>query len=422
MMPKPWILTAITLFCAAISAQLFSQLEPAVQDLPRYTVVDLGTFGTEFSVGQGINNKGWVDGIFGAQNQHEFVLRKGVVTDVGTLGGPNSGVGSFGQSPNERGQIVGAAESSAIDPLGEAFCNFLLMSPPTKNVCLPFIWQDGVMTPLPTLGGTNGGASRINNRGQVVGTAENTTMDLTCSVPHLNTEPVIWEEGGIRQLPTVGGDPGGGVDDINDKGQAVGATGNCANSHHAVLWEEGAAIDLGNLGGTFFFEATAINNQSQVVGFSDLPGDTMFHAFLCQDGLMHDLGALSGDSVSFASAINNRSQIVGTSCLDAFFTNCGAFLWQNGTMLDLNNLISGSNLFLVLAIGINDRGEIVGSTADFHAYLATPCDDNTGGCAESAQGTAMANRNRSVVLHEKMRERLLRQLRSSFVDPSQRRH
>jgi probable HAF family extracellular repeat protein len=168
-----------------------------------------------------------------------------------------------------------------------------------------------------------------------------------------------------------------------------------------VFWEEGAAIDLGNLGGTFFFEATAINNETQVVGFSDLPGDTMFHAFLWQDGLMHDLGALSGDSVSFASAINNRSQIVGTSCLDAFFTNCGAFLWQNGTMLDLNNLISGSNLFLVQAIGINDRGQIAGFTADFHAFLATPRNGDTAG--ESAKP---ATQRKNVVLPENVRKML----------------
>ena len=121
--------------------------------------------------------------------------------------------------PNERGQIVGAAETADIDPLGEGFCSFLLMSPPTNNVCLPFIWDNGVMTALPTLGGTNGGASQINNRGQIVGTAETTTLDSSCPIQHLETEPVIWEKGVIHQLPTLGGDPGGAIDSINDKGK-----------------------------------------------------------------------------------------------------------------------------------------------------------------------------------------------------------
>lgn len=412
---KAAILNEILLCCLLTSPRLLAQ----DGHLPRYTVTDLGTFGTQFAVGQGINDAGWVDGIFGGQDQHEFVLRNGVVTDLGTFGGANSGVSSFGQSPNEHGQIVGAAESSAIDPLGEAFCAFLLMTAPTNNACLPFIWQNGVMTPLPTLGGTNGGAMQINNRGQVVGTAENTIMDLSCPVPHLNTEPVIWEGGVVNQLPTIGGDPGGVVDAINDKGQAVGATGNCQNSFHAVFWEDGHATNLGNLGGTFFFEATAINNLSQIVGFSDLPGDTTFHAFLWQGGPMLDLGALPGDSASFASAINNRGQIVGTSCLDEFFTNCGAFLWQNGTMLDLNALISGPNLFLVQAVGINDRGQIVGFTPDFHAFLATPCDATVGACGNSTQAAVSPLRDRSVVLPENVRQHILRGLRFGFGVSSQ---
>lgn len=45
------------------------------------------------------------------------------------------------------------------------------------SACLLF-WKNGVMTALPTLGGTNGGASQINARGQIVGVAEITTLRL----------------------------------------------------------------------------------------------------------------------------------------------------------------------------------------------------------------------------------------------------
>jgi uncharacterized membrane protein len=39
----------------------------------------------------------------------------------------------------------------------------------TKKTCRPFLWRDGHIMALPTLGGNNGQASAINNRGQIVG-------------------------------------------------------------------------------------------------------------------------------------------------------------------------------------------------------------------------------------------------------------
>ena len=71
------------------------------------------------------------------------------------------------------------------------------------------------MTPLSTLGGSNGQANQINNRGDVVGLAENGTIDPTCPPPSapffeiLEFKPVIWEKGKIQELPTFPGDPEG---------------------------------------------------------------------------------------------------------------------------------------------------------------------------------------------------------------------
>ncbi len=78
---------------------------------------------------------------------------------------------------------------------------------------------------------------------------------------------------------------------------------------------------------------------------------------------MKDLGTLPGDSFSFGSSINNLGQIVGYSCDDNF--NCRAFLWQNGSMVDLNTLNpSGSSLFLNYAAAIDDFGVITGYAFD----------------------------------------------------------
>jgi probable HAF family extracellular repeat protein len=119
-----------------------------------------------------------------------------------------------------------------------------------------------------------------------------------------------------------------------------------------------------------------INSSGVVAGFSDLSHDTAQHAVIWRNGKVYDLGTLPGDVSSGANGINNRDQVVGDSC-DAE-GNCAAFLWQNGTMTDLNALLPpDSPLYLVDALDINDSGEIVGeayqqSTGKYPAFVAVP--------------------------------------------------
>jgi probable HAF family extracellular repeat protein len=229
------------------------------------------------------------------------------------------------------------------------------------------------------LGGNNGQAAGINNRGQIVGVVETPNPD-PCSIFFLQVEAVIWENGQIQELPPFPGDPDAFANAINDKGQVVGASG-CVTTNitRAVLWPNGpngGVIDLGNLGGTGGNVPSDINDRGQVVGQSDLPGDTTHHAFLWQDGVMTDLGTLNGQPVSLAFGINNQGQVVGIF-EDFAGDNTTGFLWQDGVMTDLNTLIPpGSPLFLKEPIAINDRGQIVGfgllPNGDERAFLLTP--------------------------------------------------
>src|SRR4029077_2354252 len=305
----------------------------------------------------GINNRGWVTGtayLPGNTGKHRFLWQRGVKTDLGTLGGPNSGGYEFG-GLNDRGQDVGQAETSSPDPLGEDFCGF-----GTHLICLPFLSRNGVMTPLPPFGGTIGSAQSINNQAWVVGNAENTTLDSTCSSPELQSEPAIWKNGRIQQLPTFPGDPDGLATAINGRGLVVGGSGDCptgnTSSLHALLWQNGTVTNLGSLGGTLYNVALDINDKGQVTGGSDLPGDTPFcagplstsHAFLWQHGVIRDLGTLPGDAQSFGLGINNKGQVVG-----GFVSR--AYIWQNGVMTDLNTLVPGppfSPLYLLTAESI----------------------------------------------------------------------
>jgi probable HAF family extracellular repeat protein len=412
-----------------ISLQLVAQDVQAPNTSPiHYSVVNLGTLGGTVSAAYGINNKGWVTGdanLQGDQNEHGFVWRKGIKIDLGTFGGPNSA----SSPPNDSGVVVGAAQTSEKDPLGEQFLGYFCGNNPCSGVdhiSLPFHWQDGVMTALPTLGGNNGQAFGVNNRSQVVGVAENTTVDQTCIAPQvLDFEAVVWrpEAGEVQELPAFPGDTIGAAVAINDKGQVVGCSGTCGSVSpavcvHAMLWQNSSAIDLGSLGGVMNNLAATINNRGQVAGLSDLAGDATAHAFLwTEDNGLQDLGTLPGDVLSLSSGMNNKGQIVGQSC--DVNGKCSAFLWESGVMTDLNKLIpSGSSLSLIYGADINDRGEIAGqaydpNTGETPAFLAIPCDDahaSYEGCADGTAGPAAAAQAVSerprVILPERVREQL----------------
>jgi probable HAF family extracellular repeat protein len=364
---------AITIFGAlAVPVRLAAQEHK--QDLPRYTVIDLGTLGGTYSNAYGISNTGWVSGIStlpGDTETRAFLWRDGVMIDLGTLGGPNS---VAVDPPNNRGDVGIAAETSTPDPLGEDYLGF-----GTHLICLPVLRRNDVMITLPTLGGNNGYAQGLNNRDDVPGGAENTTRDPTCIPPQvLQSKPVIWTGGHVHELPTFPGDTIGAAHDLNDNGQATGWSGNCPMTlFHALLWENGRAVYLGNLGGTINTQGLGINNRGQVAGFGDLAENTTFHAFLWQKGVMTDLGTLPGDVASGADGLNNETQVVGGSWNAS--GNGRAFIWQDGVMTDLNTLIPpNSPLYLLEAQGmINDSGQIAGyawvySTDEVHAFLATP--------------------------------------------------
>ena len=385
---------------------------------PRYTVMVLGTLGGTFSTANGVSNDAAITGFSTLPEDavvHAFIWRKGVITDLGTLGGPNSFAGE-GSRPNERGEVAGFSATPTLDPYGEGFCDAIAGSRVAPFICRPFVWRRGVMTELPTLGGNNGIAAGINNRGQVAGVAETATVDPTCPPPQIFAfEAVIWEPNGsgIRELPPLPGDTGASAAAINDKGQAVGTSGTCAvGPIEAVLWEKGKPIDLGNLGGAVFNIAFALNNRGQIIGQSNLPGNTTHHAFLWQNGVMTDLGTLRGVPGSLAEGINNKGQVVGFS--DDFQGNEVALLWQNGAMFDMNTLVStDSPWFLQEALGINERGQIVGFalntiSGEVHGFLATPIE---GSESPATAAQARSTETPRVIVPEKVREMLRHQYR-----------
>ncbi|MBV9498532.1 MAG: hypothetical protein JO138_04080 [Acidobacteriaceae bacterium] len=387
-----------TLFLVAAASLLAIPLLPAqeqpgkAQCKPRYEVVDLGTFGGNYSYGYGINEVGWVAGGAATPAETNYVAEKaflwyggGPLQELGTLGGRDCpDCSSEAGGPNFWGESALMSETGKHDPNGEDFCGF-----GTHRQCLGAVWRDWRLTALePFPGGHNSQAYWLNDFGQVAGFAENGHKDLTCKTgtPHqvLRFEAAIWNrKGEIRELKPLNGDTVGFAFGINNRGQAVGTSGLCSNvslppigppaGPHAVLWEaDGTPINLGTLGGTYNL-ATSINERGDVAGNAQSAEGGNPHPFLwTKDAGIQDLGVYPGALSTGAPCchtLNDRHQVAGFAAFACTSTGCTtnsppnfrAFLWEHGSYRDLNTLVpTDSPLYLQFASSINDAGQITG--------------------------------------------------------------
>lgn len=402
-MKKIWfpVLMIMTVICG-LSVQAQSESERQ----RRYRIDSLESLGGVSSRGNSINNRGWIAGFsnLSATIRHAALWRgDSPVTDLGTLGADERNSAVTWSVKNTRGLIVGISQTNTPMPLGENWsCSAFIAG--NSYTCLGFVWENDEMRPLnPLPGGNNSFATGANNRGEVVGWAENGVRDPTCRANNqvLQFRPTVWQasSGQIREMPTLEGDSSGAITAINDRGQMVGISGDCDQAvgrytaRNAVLWERGRFINrivnLDNLGAGFWNTPTAINQRGDVVGFAGVAGfpeGNIFQAFIWtrRDGIrrlppLENLGHVHAT----ADGINERRQIVGTSC--AFvanaLTDCRAVIWENGVVKDLNDLKDPAFApRLENAKDINDRGVITGryvvvvngTITERQAFRATP--------------------------------------------------
>ncbi len=164
----------------------------------------------------------------------------------------------------------------------------------------------------------------------------------------------------------------------------------------AFFWDKGVLTDMGTLGG-YTSNASWINDAGQVAGIADL-ADFTHHAFVWSKGRMSDLGVVATDPCSNGFYINASGQVVGTST-NCFGTVLHAFLWEHGSMVNLNAYI-GPDFAFVEPFNVNDRGEIAGNgvllNGDVHVVLLVPdgdCDDACEGRIAASQNSAISSPN-----------------------------
>jgi probable HAF family extracellular repeat protein len=327
----------------------------------------------------GFSENGVIDPQFGLPQVNAVLWNDGEIVNLG---------GYFSQAfaVNNHGQVVGSTVDTATLPAA---------------IFKAFLWQNGEMQDLGTLGGPGSFAYLVNERGQVAGMSfPNSTASSNCPFPFI-THPFLWDDGKMVDLGTLGGTCGLAMA-LNNRGQVVGQS-NLAGDQtaHPFLWDKGGLSDLGTLGGTFG-NALWINDAGQIVGGAANQNDQAILGFLWKNGVMNDLGTPDGDTCSVAAYVNSKGQVVGTSSKTcAFFPAADrhAFLWENGEMIDLNTFLPPTSSLLQLTDGynINDRGEIFGLAlararpgcgdefACGNVFVLIPCDDEVASSASSCR-------------------------------------
>jgi probable HAF family extracellular repeat protein len=352
----------------------------------------------------GINNFGQIAGqaqnggtdpLTGWPESRAVLWQDGRILNLGTLGGSQS----VPDSINDLGQVVGASLTKTPDPFanddllacqlcsGGTFAFNSVFAPGTTETHA-FVWQNGFMRDLHTLGGPDSTAWINNDRGQVAGWSFTSFVaNRSTRVP--TVDPFFWspEDGKMIDLGGFGGTYGF-TTWMNNNGQVVGASNVPGDeTEHPFIWSKWQGmVDLflgGGLGGSFG-HSDFVNETGEVVGFALIAGDQAGHGFLWRNGVMIDLGTVDGDPDSEGDSINDAGQIVGVS--GAFFVPNGVHhgvLWENGgPLVDLNTLVlPDTTMNVIAAVLINDRGEIActGTTAavpEEHPCMLIPCDEN----------------------------------------------
>jgi len=345
-------------------------------------VTDLGTLpGVNLSSGAtwvstngtiaGASENGRIDPLLGIPEMRAVLWTKdGHIINLGTLGG---GYESFAPAVNDLQQVAGWSLNRVPDP-------FSMVGGSTQT--RGFLWEHGVKRDLGTLGGPDALPEAMNDLSQIVGTSYTNAMpnpingfDCPPNVP--TTDPFFWQKGEMVDIGTLGGTCGV-ANFINSGGQVVGTSNLAGNqTHHALVWDRGALKDLGTLGGNNS-EALWISDSGLVVGRSDFSLQSAdHHAFLWKNSVMTDLGVLGSCLHSTAYSVNSEGQVVGDTG-DCPNGGGPSFFSEGGQqMVDINILVlPGSDIEVVDAFDINDRGEIAGGgilpNGDYHAVLLIP--------------------------------------------------
>ena len=191
-------------------------------------------------------------------------------------------------------------------------------------------------------------------------------------LPNDITSSWLWDDGKVRSIETLGGWTNEAMA-INDHGQVAGfSTLNQNRTIHAFLLTDGNAKDLGTLGGNES-KAYDLNQAGQVVGYAaNRNGEK--RAFLWSNEKLQELPPLPTGTASWAWSINDTGWSVGWSKTSS--DHQVAVVWHNSRVFALQDLARNTDGWdLDIARGVNNAGAIVGTASKngrLSAFMLTP--------------------------------------------------
>ena len=244
-------------------------------------------------------------------------------------------------------------------------------SGPSCNAALPTLWEASQMVALPDVPGLAVEVYRINDAGIAVGEGMDSCINFW------NNHAFQWQNDGednwtVSPLPPLTGDFESGAYDVNAANVVVGFSGDSGSVAHvrACRWDNGIASLIPDLGGNYSI-GYALNDMGQFAGYSRTPSGA-YRAYVSDGITATDLGTLPGYAHSAAERMNNAGTVIGfafngdaeDTTYPYFFpsTTQRAFVWRNGVLHDLNNLIPPGSGWTSLnaALDINELGQITG--------------------------------------------------------------
>jgi probable HAF family extracellular repeat protein len=216
-----------------------------------------------------INDKGQIVGYAALPDTinldgHAFLYSDGAMQD---LGRPTIDRFPAATGINNNGQITGY---SYLESPGPQFLKFDFRA---------FLYDDGAWQDLGTLGGSYSEGRAINNKGQITGRSTTSPGDPGQQFSQPNAHAFLYSDGTMKDLGTLGGSYSAGSA-INDKGEVTGTASLAGDTeYHAFLYIDGTMHDLNDLlssrdSGWVLRGAKGVNDAGQIVGYGDFNGES----------------------------------------------------------------------------------------------------------------------------------------------------